>query len=436
MRRTVAVLCLVTVLVAACGPSAVVDSPPGSPIPTSAPVVTARPDTAAPSVAPATPVPTPELSDLARHIRNTIRAARSQSDQIVAGARGEALLANFQRLRALLSAEEQWSLAQEPSAGEGVVRQYGETVARLLPHLDRIIDAYPEELTDDTAFKAGQEIAALFALEGQLAGVVGEDITIAPPPPTVRPLRPEEAKLAQYLPAALARSCMSTPVERFDALEAVTCSVRDVTVELYSAPEDGSYLVATGYWLEDCNSAGPESLGVGGTLVGDVDGCEGSPSRLMWFVPDLDVLGIVSLDGGTLAEASDWFVKNRPFGDQDGPVYGTGESPVLPSRSFAQLAGSAARPDYTKMLRSIETYEGRLVRFRGRVSIVDGDDVYVDVTPIGYGLYEDTIILDSSNVPGRIISDDIIDFVGFVTGTEDYFLGDVPGVDIVAYVIR
>ena len=80
-------------------------------------------------------------------------------------------------------------------------------------------------------------------------------------------------------------------------------------------------------------------------------------------------------------------------------------------------------------------FQDRLVRVRGKVSIVDGDDTYVDATPVAYGLYKDTVHIDTRYLTTRLIPGDLVDLVGFVDGTVK-LVGDIPDMTAVRATVR
>jgi hypothetical protein len=50
--------------------------------------------------------------------------------------------------------------------------------------------------------------------------------------------------------------------------------------------------------------------------------------------------------------------------------------------------------------------------------------------------YSSLAWLSIAEVKGRIIANDVIDFVGFVDGTTDFVTGEIPEIDVIAYSVR
>lgn len=84
---------------------------------------------------------------------------------------------------------------------------------------------------------------------------------------------------------------------------------------------------------------------------------------------------------------------------------------------------------YDSLARNPEKYKGKLVKFTGKVmqvqeaeSILYYSAYRINVTPTGYGYYDDTVyvIYDNYGSDSRILEDDIVTFYGEFTGLKTY----------------
>ena len=276
-------------------------------------------------------------------------------------------------------------------------------------------------------------------------GTPAPTATPAPTPaPTPVPLGKAESALAAVLPSALASSCAHVGIVPDSGVTAaLTCARSGVTVNLQAnGPEGVSGDAAD--WTDTCtetvggaaftgtDAVAQDEFAVGDRQWGTVDGCTDT-GLWAWYTARLS--GTVTLANGSWKDARAWWLKVKPVG-RPGTPYGWGLAPLVPGQSLAKLKAIALKPLYKTLLRKVEAYQDQLVHFTGRVAFLDSGNAYVDVTPIGYGLYRDTVMLSTGGVKGRIIADDFIDFVGFVDGTTDFLTGDIPQIDVIAYSAR
>lgn len=80
---------------------------------------------------------------------------------------------------------------------------------------------------------------------------------------------------------------------------------------------------------------------------------------------------------------------------------------------------------YKKLARTPDKYEGKKVKFTGKIIQVleDGDDAYyrIDVTKGKYGIWDDTVYVEySGNSDKRFLEDDIVTFYGKSEGLHTY----------------
>lgn len=125
---------------------------------------------------------------------------------------------------------------------------------------------------------------------------------------------------------------------------------------------------------------------------------------------------IISQDPGPGSEAEP--------GDTIAVVVAVAPSEVdTASLSWAQLVKRAGTIKYKSLLRDPDRYEGKLLRFRGKVlQASDSDDgqvLLVGVTKGKYGLWSDNVFVLHDG-GGRVIPDDIVEFVMTSTGTYGY----------------
>ncbi len=132
--------------------------------------------------------------------------------------------------------------------------------------------------------------------------------------------------------------------------------------------------------------------------------------------------------------------------DPPAPPTPTGPTQTpAPTPTWEEWKESAVEISYETLFRYAEDHKGKRVYFRGRVvQVIEkrGDfQLRVNVTPGGYGFWEDTVFLRYADAPVRILEDDIIAFVGRMNGTVTYesILGGeitIPDITILSLIIE
>jgi len=112
--------------------------------------------------------------------------------------------------------------------------------------------------------------------------------------------------------------------------------------------------------------------------------------------------------------------------------------------SFLQLAGTASTPSYDDLLRYNERYIDELVRYRAKIIRVTevSENVYecrANVTglllwdSLLWDEWEDTVYI--RRIGSRLLEDDIIEFVGKVTGLYTYGGTTMPDISLIQAVL-
>lgn len=100
--------------------------------------------------------------------------------------------------------------------------------------------------------------------------------------------------------------------------------------------------------------------------------------------------------------------------------------------AFSEWKAQAEEMPYRTLFRYAEDNTGKLIYYEGSVVQVieaeGGFQLRVDVTPVGLGLWTDTVFLHYPDPPVRVLEGDLIEFVGRMNGTITYEL--VMEVDI------
>ena len=104
------------------------------------------------------------------------------------------------------------------------------------------------------------------------------------------------------------------------------------------------------------------------------------------------------------------------------PPTPTGPTKIpAPTPTWEEWKESSGKIPYETLFRYAEDHKGKRVCYRGNVVQViesSGDfQLRVNVTPVEYGFWDDTVFLRYDDAPVRILEDDIIAFVGRMNGT-------------------
>ena len=100
---------------------------------------------------------------------------------------------------------------------------------------------------------------------------------------------------------------------------------------------------------------------------------------------------------------------------------------------------------YKTLFRYAEDNTGKLVYYEAKVAQViegrGGFQMRVNITPVGLGLWDDTVFLHYADPPVRVLEGDLIEFVGRMRGTITYesFMGaniTVPELTVLSLTIN
>ena len=131
--------------------------------------------------------------------------------------------------------------------------------------------------------------------------------------------------------------------------------------------------------------------------------------------------------------------------DRPGGLFSRPTATPTATLTFSEWKAKAEEMPYKTLFRYAEDNTGKLVYYEAKVAQViegrGGFQMRVNVTPVGLGLWDDTVFLHYADPPVRVLEGDLIEFVGRMRGTITYesFMGaniTVPELTVLSLTIN